>query len=82
MTTESEQEESIPLPSEVRMISSYVSNRIAYWNQQLIEIQSKCEHINREDVARCNTGNYDPSADSHWINHSCQDCLKTWRTNK
>ena len=37
-----------------------------------------CKHPNLEKTHKSNTGNYDPSADSYWIEFKCPDCNKFW----
>ena len=37
-----------------------------------------CKHPSVSKVARSNTGNYDPHADSYWYACSCPDCGKKW----
>lgn len=44
---------------------------------QLKEIRDECEHENFESNNLSNTGNYDPSCDSYWVDVKCLDCGKT-----
>jgi alkylated DNA repair dioxygenase AlkB len=37
-----------------------------------------CTHMNVEQTACANTGNYDPHTDSYWYEFKCLDCKKTW----
>ncbi len=39
---------------------------------------TECDHKNLKIVPGSNTGNYDPMADSYWIDLNCPDCLKKW----
>jgi hypothetical protein len=48
------------------------------WEDELISLQKICTHPNASVTHDSNTGNYDPSADSHWSIHSCPDCEKMW----
>lgn len=45
---------------------------------QLLKLQDECQHPDVKKVARANTGNYDPSADSYWNDCKCPDCGKHW----
>lgn len=45
---------------------------------RLIKLQSLCIHPNVSKIPGGNTGNYDPSADSYWIEYKCSDCGKNW----
>lgn len=46
--------------------------------KELIKLQSLCNHPNVKKEYKSNTGNYDPSADSYWIEFRCPDCRKRW----
>ena len=45
---------------------------------KMIKLQNKCEHPNVNKKYRSNTGNYDPTADSYWIEYDCLDCDRRW----
>lgn len=47
---------------------------------ELSRLQELCEHPNATKQYGGNTGNYDPHADSYWIDFECPDCRKIWRT--
>lgn len=50
------------------------------WNHELKALQEYCNH-SKENVVKkhkSNTGNYDPSSNSHWIDFECLDCGKKW----
>lgn len=51
-------------------------------NNQLLELQTMCTHHNVTKKFCGNTGNYDPSSDSYWIDWSCLDCGKRWTTDQ
>ena len=52
-------------------------------NDQLKDIQDNlCQHINFTKKYGGNSGNYDPSADSYWIDWECQDCGKHMTTDQ
>lgn len=42
--------------------------------EQIKELQSQCTHENFTGVYECDTGNWCPDDDSHWINLICLDC--------
>ena len=46
--------------------------------KELAKLQSSCQHPNVLSKYNSNTGNYDPSSDSYWIEYSCPDCRKRW----
>jgi len=46
--------------------------------RELSKLQLVCSHPNAKKEYRSNTGNYDPSADSYWIDFQCPDCRKKW----
>jgi len=45
-----------------------------------LKLQTACPHADLTYVYLGSTGNYDPSADSTWIDWKCSDCEKQWRT--
>lgn len=47
---------------------------------QLLQIE--CPHPVPFAKYRGSSGNYDPSADSHWIEWRCPDCGKHWQTDQ
>ena len=40
--------------------------------------QEQCKHLKATKKYCSNTGNYDPSQDSYWIDFYCETCLKRW----
>lgn len=46
--------------------------------KELAKLQTLCTHPNVKKTHKSNTGNYDPSADSYWIEFVCPDCCKRW----
>lgn len=59
-----------------------IQDKIATLNEQLKELQNLCRHPNVEKKYGGNTRNYDPSADSYWIEWKCPDCGKFWTTDQ
>jgi hypothetical protein len=57
---------------------------IAKLRQELLDIQEACSHppLCRTYKYGSNTGNYDPSCDSYWIDHACNLCGKHWQTDQ
>ncbi len=50
--------------------------------KELAKLQEQCQHPNLISKYDSNTGNYDPSADSYWIDYTCPDCRKRWRKDQ
>ena len=55
-----------------------IQKKIDALEEELGEIQASCPHKNCTTKNCCNTGNYDPSADSYWKECKCLDCDKWW----
>jgi hypothetical protein len=49
---------------------------------ELAKLQSTCKHPNIEKKYKSNTGNYDPTADSYWIEFKCPDCRARWNEDQ
>ena len=45
---------------------------------ELARHQDRCKHVKATKEYKANTGNYDPSADSYWIEFECPTCLSRW----
>lgn len=56
--------------------------KISTWQAKLKELQEQCEHAKASHVNKANTGNYDPSADEYWTEHTCPCCGKRWTTDQ
>lgn len=52
--------------------------QLEHINAQIDTLLSKCTHPNVNIQYKGDTGNYDPSADSYWIEYKCPDCGKFW----
>lgn len=48
------------------------------WDIAEKDLQEICNHPNVDKKYKGNSGNYDPSADSYWIEYRCPDCGKFW----
>jgi hypothetical protein len=55
-----------------------LKEQLAHVTNQIEELNSTCTHPNVDKKHRGDTGNYDPSADSYWIEYKCPDCGKFW----
>lgn len=57
-----------------------LKNKITELQNKISEIQNQCSHpeSSLEKEYKGITGNYDPSADSYWIEFHCQLCDKQW----
>jgi len=69
-------------PKQVRRKFASIQSKRTKWNEQLFELQQICSHPNVMKEHKSNTGNYDPSADSYWIEYRCLDCHKHWRVEQ
>lgn len=64
---------------EIRKKCESIDKREEKLAKELAKLQSICQHPNVLSKHDSNTGNYDPSADSYWIDYTCPDCRKRWR---
>ena len=69
-------------PNQVKRKYSTINTKIAKLNEQLVELRTLCSHPDLTKKYGGNTGNYDPSADSYWIDWACPDCGKRWSTDQ
>jgi hypothetical protein len=69
-------------PMQIRRKRITINGKIEKLAEQLKQLQDLCQHTNVEKKYGANTGNYDPSADSYWIDWKCPDCNKRWRTDQ
>jgi len=58
--------------------------KIEQLEKEIREIQAECSHPRTcvNSKSKSNSGNYDPSADSYWVEHECGLCEKQWRTDQ
>lgn len=62
-----------------RMLKAHrMQKEIVALRDELRRHQAKCRHLKATKENRGNTGNYDPSANSYWIEFSCPTCLRKW----
>ncbi len=57
-----------------------LKNEIDKLNKKIALIQSECSHppSARDSKPGASTGNYDPTADCYWVDHTCGLCQKKW----
>lgn len=67
--------------AEIRSKVAWLTRIAAWARTRIVECQSECSHANTTSDHKSNVGNYDPSADCYWTEHTCQDCGKHWSVN-
>lgn len=67
-------------PRQVQRKLNSILNKQMKLREELGELQLLCTHPDVTKQYRGDTGNYDPSQDSYWINWHCPDCDKRWTT--
>lgn len=65
-------------PAQVRRRLATITRNQLKWDTEERILQEKCPHPDVSKKYCGNTGNYDPSADSYWIEFRCPDCKKFW----
>lgn len=65
-------------PAQVRRKLATINKHQTKWDDAERELQSTCSHPAASKKHCGNSGNYDPSADSYWIEFKCPDCGKRW----
>lgn len=63
---------------EIRNKWNSIDRREEKLAKELAKLQATCAHPDVEKTYMSNTGNYDPTADSYWIDFYCPDCRKRW----
>jgi hypothetical protein len=69
-------------PSQVRLRLSTINKHQVKWDSAEKELQNLCTHPNTSKKYACSSGNYDPTADSYWIEFRCPDCNKFWTVDQ
>ena len=67
---------------EIRKKWESIDRREEKLASELNKLQALCKHPNLEKTHKSNTGNYDPSADSYWIEFRCPDCRARWNEDQ
>jgi hypothetical protein len=65
-------------PAQVRRRLQTIEKHQTKWELAERDLQHLCQHPNASKKYCANTGNYDPTADSYWIEFKCLDCHKRW----
>lgn len=69
-------------PAQVRRKLQTINKHQEKWDAAEALLQSTCLHPNADKKYCANTGNYDPTADSYWIEYRCPDCGKFWQEDQ
>lgn len=69
-------------PAQIRRKWSTIDRKEEKLAQERATLQAECTHPNVVKKYDANTGNYDPTADSYWIDFTCPDCRKRWREDQ
>ncbi len=51
-----------------------IDQMLEMYSQEKAQLQAKCPHDHVTYKYGANTGNYDPHADSYWVDLTCKDC--------
>lgn len=65
-----------PRSEQVEQEIRSIRQQIVELQQRALDIQVSCKHTKVQFEHKANTGNYDPSSDSDWIEVKCLTCLK------
>lgn len=69
-------------PKQIQRKRQTILNKQVKLSEELYELQMLCTHPDLTKKYGGNTGNYDPSQDSYWIDWHCPDCGKRWTTDQ
>ncbi len=69
-------------PKQIQRKYRTIAGKVSKLHDQLKELQAECQHPNVNKEYKGDTGNYDPTCDSYWIDWRCPDCVKRWRTDQ
>lgn len=69
-------------PAQVRRKLQTINRHQNKWDDAERELQASCSHPSASKKHCGNSGNYDPSADSYWIEYRCPDCNKRWNEDQ
>lgn len=67
---------------EIRKKLASIDRREEKLASEMAKLQATCQHPDLIKKYDSNTGNYDPTADSYWIEFRCPDCRKRWREDQ
>lgn len=69
-------------PAQVRRRLKTISKNQLKWDTAERELQSQCQHPSASKKYCGDTGNWDRSQDSYWIEYRCPDCGKFWSVDQ
>lgn len=69
-------------PAQVRRRYFTIERNQIKWDGAERALQETCAHPNATKKYGGDTGNWDRSQDSYWIDFSCPDCRKRWREDQ
>lgn len=65
-------------PKQIQRRLATIEKNQEKWELAEKELQDLCLHLNVSKKYQGSSGNYDPTADSYWIEFRCPDCKKFW----
>lgn len=65
-------------PKQIQRKYATIEKHMDRLEEELSQLQLICSHSNASKTYRGDTGNYDKTADSYWIEYKCSDCRKFW----
>ena len=69
-------------PAQVhRRLATITKNQLKWDTEEKI-LQNLCPHPNASKKHCGDTGNWDRSEDSYWIEYKCPDCKKFWTVDQ
>jgi hypothetical protein len=65
-------------PAQIRRRFETIERHQERWELAEKELQTICKHPSADKKYRGDSGNWDRSQDSYWIEFKCPDCGKRW----
>lgn len=69
-------------PAQIRRRLQTIQKHQQKWDDAEKELRSLCKHPNASKKYCGDTGNWDRSQDSYWIEYKCPDCNKFWTVDQ
>lgn len=69
-------------PAQIRRRLQTIQKHQQKWDDAEKELRSLCSHPNVSKKYCGDTGNWDRSQDSYWIEYKCPDCNKFWTVDQ
>lgn len=69
---------SLMTPAQIRRRLATIERHQERWELAEKELQAICQHPFADKKYRSDTGNWDRSQDSYWIEFKCPDCGRRW----